>query len=49
MSYTVYSDETYFLGGQDLEMVTIGNLLQSRAVAYFDAGLNWGARAAIPS
>lgn len=33
----------FFLGGKDLEMETIKNLLNKQGVAYSDAGLAWGA------
>lgn len=33
----------FFLGGNDLEMVTIKKLLDKEGAAYSDAGLSWGA------
>lgn len=33
----------FFLGGNDLEMKTIKDLLEKQGVAYSDAGLSWGA------
>lgn len=33
----------FFLGGSDLEMKTIKDLLDKQGVAYSDAGLSWGA------
>lgn len=33
----------FFLGGKDLEMETIKNLLNKHGIAYSDAGLSWGA------
>jgi hypothetical protein len=38
-------DDRYFLGGHDLEMVTIGKLLSVHGADFRDAGLRWGARA----
>ena len=35
----------FFLGGQDLEMVTIRDLLAQESCPYHDKGLGWGARA----
>jgi len=37
------NDLHFFLGGADLEMATIKNLLKKEGVAYSDAGLAWGA------
>lgn len=36
-------DLHFFLGGNDLEMKTIKDLLDKQGVAYSDAGLSWGA------
>jgi hypothetical protein len=35
---------TFFLGGHDLEMVTIRELLASKGIPYFDRQLSWGAK-----
>jgi hypothetical protein len=35
---------TFFLGGQDAEMVTIREILDAKKIPYFDKGLTWGAR-----
>ena len=35
----------FFLGGYDLEMVTIRDLLAQEGSPYYDKGLSWGARA----
>ncbi|MBE6450659.1 MAG: hypothetical protein E7016_01700 [Alphaproteobacteria bacterium] len=37
------NDLHFFLGGADLEMVTIRKLLEKEGVSYSDAGLVWGA------
>jgi hypothetical protein len=34
----------FLLGGHDLEMVTIRQILSKEGIAYFDKGLEWGAR-----
>lgn len=39
------NSEVFFLGGHDLEMVTIRELLKDRRVEHYDAGLHWGAKA----
>jgi len=36
---------TFFLGGHDLEMLTIKELLDEKGELYYDAGLSWGAKA----
>jgi hypothetical protein len=38
------TNKTYFLGGQDLEMLTIKALLVSKGSAYHDKNLGWGAK-----
>lgn len=35
----------FFIGGYDLEMVEIRNMLQSHGCAFFDKKLSWGAKA----
>jgi hypothetical protein len=35
----------FFLGGHDLEMITIKGLLDEKGVTYYDEGLSWGAKA----
>lgn len=35
----------FFLGGHDLEMITIKELLDEKGIAYYDKGLAWGAKA----
>ncbi len=35
----------FFLGGYDLEMLTIKGLLTEKGVTYYDKGLSWGAKA----
>lgn len=37
--------DTFFLGGHDLEMLTIRELLTSRGLEFRDADLSWGAKA----
>lgn len=34
----------FFLGGHDLEMVTIRELLAKKGIPYYDKGLSWGAK-----
>ncbi len=36
---------TFFLGGHDLEMLTIRELLDENGIPYYDKGLSWGAKA----
>jgi hypothetical protein len=38
-------DFVFFLGGYDLEMVTIKNILEENKKKYFDKELSWGAKA----
>ncbi len=35
----------FFLGGHDLEMLTIRELLDENGIPYYDKGLSWGAKA----
>ena len=35
----------FFLGGRDLEMLTVRELLDEKGVPYYDKGLSWGAKA----
>lgn len=39
------SERHFFLGGHDLEMVTIRDLLERERAAFHDAGLGWGVKA----
>jgi len=34
----------FFLGGHDLEMVTVAELLREEGISFYDKGLRWGAK-----